>query len=177
MMPSLLNIGQAQYAVDANVLISAYRDHYPPDLFPGVWDFMAHHIAEGRLLIIDRIRSEITSPPELVQWTDRASNGAFISTVSQPIAVSYGEMADWIQGNPQFLPAASEEFARGADGWLAAYARVTGAVLVTNEVFRPDARRRVPLPNLCNRFDISYRNMLGMLRELDTHFDWRRPRL
>ena len=89
---------------------------------------------------------------------------------------SYGEMADWVQENPQFLPAAGEEFARGADGWLAAYARVIDAVLITNEVFIPDARRRVPIPNLCRQFDVSYRNMLGMLRDLDMQFDWRQLR-
>ena len=168
-----MNLDQSAYALDANVLISAYRDHYPPDLFPGVWDSMAHHIAASRLLIIDRVHAEITSPPGLVQWLDQACSGAYVSTVSQPVVSAYGEMADWVQDNPQFLPAAGEEFARGADGWLAAYARVTGAVLVTNEVFRPDARRRVPLPNLCRQFGVGYINMLGMLRDLDMRFDWR----
>ena len=168
-----MNLGQNAYVVDANILISAYRDHYPPDLFPGVWDSMAHHIAAGRLLIIDRIRAEITSPLGLVQWLEQACSGVYASTVSQPIVTSYGEMVDWVQDNPQFLPAVSEEFARGADGWLVAYARVTGAVLVTNEVFRPEARGRVPIPNLCRQFDVSYLNMLGMLRNLDMRFDWR----
>ena len=168
-----MNLNRNAYAVDANVLISAYRDYYPPDLFPGVWDSMAHHIVAGRLLIIDRVRAEITGPLGLVQWADQASNGTFVSTVSQLVAASYGKMADWVHENLQFLPAASEEFARGADGWLAAYALVTGAVLVTNEVFIPDVRRRVPLPNLCRQFDVSYRNMLGMLRDLDMRFDWR----
>ena len=169
----MMNLEQSAYAVDANILISAHRDHYPPDLFPGIWDSMAHHIVAGRLLIIDRVRAEITSPSGLVQWADQASNGTFVSTVSQPVAATYGEMADWVQENPQFLPAASEEFSRGADGWLAAYALESGAVLVTNEIFIPDVRRRVPLPNLCRQFDVTYRNMLGMLRDLDMRFDWR----
>ena len=168
-----MNLAQNAYAMDANILISAYRDHYPPDLFPGVWDSLAHHIAAGRLLIIDRIRAEITSPPGLVQWLDQACCGAYASTASQPVVATYGEMVDWVQDNPQFLPAAIEEFARGADGWLAAYARVINAVLTTNEVFIPDARRRVPIPNLCDQFSVSYLNMLGMLRNLDMRFDWR----
>ena len=168
-----MNLNRNAYAMDSNVLISAYRDYYPPDLFPGVWDSMTHHIVAGRLLIIDRVLAEITSPSGLVQWIDQACKGAYVSTASQPVVATYGEMADWVQENPQFLPAASEEFARGADGWLAAYALEAGAVLVTNEVFIPDARRRVPLPNLCRQFSISNRNMLGMLRGLDMQFDWR----
>ena len=168
-----MSLEQNAYVLDANILISAYRDHYPPDLFPGVWDSLTHHIADGRLLIIDRIRSEITSPSGLVQWLDQAGDGTYVSTALQSVAATYGEMADWVQDNPQFLPAASEEFARGADGWLAAYARVADAVLVTNEVFIPDARRRVPIPNLCRHFHVSYLNMLGMLRDLDMRFDWR----
>ncbi len=170
-----MDLERIEYALDANVLISAYRDHYPPDLFPGVWDSIAHHITAGRLLIIDRIRAEIIGPSGLVQWLDHACSGSYVSTVSQPVVATYGEMADWVHQTAQFSAAASEEFARDGDGWLAAYASVTGAILVTNEVFRPDARRRVPLPNLCRQFNVSYLNMLGMLRNLDMQFDWRQP--
>ncbi len=111
-----MNLERSAYVVDANILISAYRDHYPPDLFPGVWDSMAHHIAAGRLLIIDRIRSEIASPPGLVRWLDQTCSGGYTSTISQSVVATYGEMADWVQDSPQFLPAASEQFARAADG-------------------------------------------------------------
>ena len=84
-------------------------------------------------------------------------------------------MQVWVQTNDQFLPAAKHEFASVADGWLAAYAKVHGAVLVTNEVFASDAKRRVPLPNLCRQFDVPYCNTINMLRGLGATFNLRTP--
>ena len=44
---------QIKYALDANILINAYRDYYPIDVFPGFWDFLSNNITVGRILIID----------------------------------------------------------------------------------------------------------------------------
>ena len=62
-----------------------------------------------------------------------------------------------------------------ADGWLAAYARVYNAVVVTQEVFNADVRKRVPLPNVCRQFGVDCRDTFEMLRELEVRFDWRHP--
>ena len=165
---------QTRYVLDANILINAYHDYYPIDLFPGFWEFIDHHISEGRVLIIDRVRAEIKNPPQLVQWIERTTNGVFVPTAIQPaIADSYGQMADWVQENPQYLPAAGDKFARDADGWLIAYASVSSSVVVTNEVFDPNVRIRVPIPNLCDEFDVECKNALELLRDLDAHFEWR----
>ncbi len=165
---------QARYALDANILINAYWDYYPIDVFPGFWDFLSYNITVGRILIIDRVRAEIKSPPQLVQWIDQVANSIFVPTVIQPaIADTYGRMADWVQENPQYLPAAGDKFTRDADGWLVAYASVSGSVVVTNEVFDPNVRIRVPIPNLCDEFDVECKKALDMLRDLDAHFNWR----
>ena len=79
----------------------------------------------------------------------------------------------WVRVNPQYSSAAEDEFARNADGWLAAYCKVNQAVLVTNETSNADARRRVPLPNLCQQFDIQYVDTLDMLRRLNVKFELR----
>ncbi len=165
---------QTEYVLDANILINAYWDYYPMDVFPGFWDFLSNNIAVGRILIIDRVRAEIKSPPQLVQWIDQVANGVFIPTIAQPaIADIYGRMADWVQGNLQYLPAARDRFSRDADGWLVAYASASGSVVVTGEVFDPNVRIRVPIPNLCDEFDVECKNALEMLRDLDAHFYWR----
>lgn len=84
-------------------------------------------------------------------------------------------MQAWVQSNAQFLPAAKHEFAQVADGWLAAYAKIHNAVVVTNEVYIESSRRRVPLPNLCKMFDVEVCNTADMLRGLDVKFDLRTP--
>ena len=162
-----------RYVLDANIFIAAWRDHYPIDLHPGFWECLQRFWQEKRLLSIDRVRDEINSPNELVTWLKRHWHGAFSSTRNSEIARVFSEMQTWVQSNALFLPAAKYEFAEAADGWLAAYAKTHNAIVVTNEVFDPNAKRRVPLPNLCRQFDVGNCNTIDMLRELGVTFDLR----
>ena len=162
---------QARYIPDANVLMTAFHHYYAPALFPGVWHFLGHHYSHGNLVMIDRVYDEILYPPELVSWVEQAVSDSVASTATQQVVDAYVTLMDWVQDNPQFNPSARDDFARGADGWLAAYAMVHGAVVVTNEVSAPDAKRRVPLPDLCRHFQIRCINTFEMLRELGARFD------
>ena len=163
------------YSLDANIFIAAWRDHYPIDLYPGFWECLQRFGQEKRLLSIERVRDEIKSPNELVTWLRRHWRDAFASTTEPQAARTFSQMQMWVQTNDKFLPAAKHEFASAADGWLAAYAKVHGAVLVTNEVFDANVRRRVPLPNLCRQFDVAYCNTIDMLRGLGVTFNLRTP--
>ena len=49
------------------------------------------------------------------------------------------------------------------------------AIVVTNEVYNENSRRRVPLPNLCRMFDVEVCNTADMLRGLGVKFDLRTP--
>ena len=126
-------------------------------------------------MIIDRVFDEIISPVALVEWTERATSNTYVTTSTQPIADAYRQLIDWVQDNPRFTDAARIGFAGSADGWLAAYAMANGAVVVTNEVSAPEARRKVPLPNLCRQFDIQCINTFEMLRGLGVQFEWSPP--
>ena len=164
-----------RYSLDANIVIAAWRDYYPIDLYPGFWECLQRFGQEKRLLSVDRVRDEINSPNELVAWLKRYWCDAFALTTEPHTASVFSQMQIWVQTNDQFLPAAKHEFAGAADGWLAAYAKVHGTVLVTNEVFDSNVRRRVPLPNLCRQFDVTYCNTIDMLRGLGVTFNLRTP--
>lgn len=163
-----------QYFLDADVLMSAWHDHYPPDLHPGFWEFLEHCCLEGRIRSVDRVLSEILSPDDLVAWANRQSESMFVFSGDESVVIEYKKMQDWVQNNDQFLPTARDDFARGADGWLVAYAKVHNGIVVTNEIPDPNVRRRVPIPNLCHKFHVSRINTLDMLRELGAKFEFRR---
>ena len=166
------------FVLDTNVFIEAHRRYYAQDLCPGFWECLTHYCREQRLLSIDRVRDEIFAPsvPDaLVDWVNQAPSGLFVSSADLLVSHAYKEMLHWVQRNGQFLPEAKMEFAEVADGWVAAYARVHNAVVVTQELFRANVRRRVPLPNVCREFGVDYRDTFEMLRELEARFDWRRP--
>ena len=169
---------QPLFVLDTNVFIEAHRRYYAQDLCPGFWECLNHYCREQQLLSIDRVRNEIlaTSTPDmLVDWVSRAPSALFASSAEPPVIHAFTEMVNWVRGNEQFLPEARAEFARVADGWLVAYARVHNAVVVTHEVFGAEVRRKVPLPNVCREFGVDYRDTFEMLRELRVRFDWRRP--
>ncbi len=164
-----------RYLLDANIFIAAWRDHYPIDLHPGFWACLKHYWKEKRVLSVDRVRDEIESPKELVAWLKQHWHDAFASTRHPEIVNVFSKMHMWVQMNAQFLPAAKHEFAQAADGWLAAYAKTHNAILVTNEVYNENTKKKVPLPNLCRTFDVEVCNTVDMLRGLGVTFDLRTP--
>ena len=126
------------------------------------------------MLSIDRVRAEMLSnKDQLSEWVNQAPDSLFVSSADPEVVSAFTDMMDWVQGNEQFQLEAKEEFASVADGWLAAYARIHSAVVVTQEIYSPDVRKRVPLPNVCREFGVDYRNTFAMLRELEVRFDWR----
>jgi len=152
--------------------MEAHRRYYAQDICPGFWECLVHHCRAARLMSIDRVRAEIADGDALSTWVKQAPGSLFVSSGELPVVEAFGEMMTWVQANAQFLPGAKAEFARVADGWLAAYAKVHGLVLVTQEVYGPDVKKKVPLPNVCRQFGVSYQDTFKMLRGLEARFGW-----
>ncbi|MFN3075416.1 MAG: DUF4411 family protein [Alphaproteobacteria bacterium] len=56
-----------------------------------------------------------------------------------------------------------DQFLAKADPWLVAKAIATGATVVTHEKPNDDAKRRVPLPNVCQKFSVPYLDVYTLL--------------
>lgn len=168
---------QEHYVIDANVFIAAKRIYYGLDFCPGYWQALIWHHQHGRLCSIDKVQSEIEhGADDLWEWVkNELGNSAFASTSSPDVITAYSDMAAWVMAQPQFLDYAKNEFQQVADGWLAAYAKSRGAVLVTLEVFDPVVRKKVPLPNVCRAFDVECITPFEMLRRLDVKLTWQPP--
>ena len=161
--------------LDANVFMASHHGAYSPNLCPGFWDCLTYYCRAGQVLSIDRVRREIIGPPELLQWVDQAPDELFVSSADPSVVAVFAEMMNWVQQNPQFFDAAKAEFAKVADGWLAAYASVHNAVVVTHEVFDPAIKKRVPLPNVCHQFGVAHQDTYAMLSDLKVQFEWKHP--
>jgi hypothetical protein len=154
------------YVLDANVFIEAARRYYAFDLGTRFWDILSERATDGIIESIDRVKDELDKEDELAEWANSSFVHAFRSTDHEDVINAYAEVMTWVQGQPQFNDAAKADFARGADGWLVAYAVAKGCIIVTHEVATPDARRRVPIPNVCEPFHVRFVNTFVMLREL-----------
>ena len=161
-----------RFLLDANPFIEAKNRYYSFDICPGFWkSIVAQHEAK-RLFSIDRIRDELAEQDDEVKdWIETdAPETLFKKTDDKAVVDAFQKMVNWGYAEAQFVGAAKSEFASVADGWVLAFAKVNKLVVVTHEVYAPDAKRKVPMPNVCVEFDIEYVDTFTMLRELGEKF-------
>ena len=164
--------------LDTSVFVQAHRNYYACDICPGFWDLLDYFAQLGLILSIDRVRDEIFAPDEpdeLTGWAEQTPSGLFTSTSEQAVVGAFKQMQAWSQGNAQFSAEAKEKFAEIADGWVVAYAKAHTAVVVTQEVYRADVKKRIPIPNVCQAFSVDCIDTFEMLRRLGGKFTWRQP--
>jgi hypothetical protein len=165
------------YILDTNVFIEAANRYYAFDIAPPFWDSLLQHADNGLIESIDWVKKELEKgkgkegeEDELAIWADGSFSHAFCSTDEEDVIESYGRIMSWVQSQPQYSDAAKADFAKGADGWLVAYAVAKGRIVVTHEVPKVDIRRKVPIPNVCGPFNVRYVDTFVMLRELGVRF-------
>jgi predicted nucleic acid-binding protein len=161
----------ARFVLDTNAFIEAYRRYYAFDICPGYWAVLIAHHGGGRLCSIDRVRSELLAlTDQLSQWAQRLPGAFFEGTGDQTVVTWFSNIMAWVQAQAQYFSAAKAAFAAGADGWLIAYAKTQGLIVVTNEQPAPASKRQVKIPDVCNAFGVNYIETFGMLRALGASF-------
>ena len=174
-----------RYVLDANVFIEAHQKHYSFDICPGFWKALVAQHAGRRVVSIDRVHDELTAiDPELTEaddvlkdWAENTAPKEFFKqTKDQAVIDMFADMVRWVNSVPQFRPAAKTEFLTAADGWVIAYAKVNGLTVVTHEVLAPDAKKKVPMPNVGLEFGVVCVNTFEMLKDLRVKFVLRTKR-
>ena len=163
------------FLIDSDVLIEASRRYYAFDLAPGFWRTLEDACESRRVLSIDRVLTELIdrgTPDRLADWAGGELDPAFFLPTDAPgVVAAFGELMAWVAGSTHYTQAAKSQFARVADGWLVACAKVTGRTVVTQEG-RNDAKKSgVPIPNLCLAFDVPCVDTFAMLRALGVRLD------
>lgn len=149
------------------MFIEAARRYYAFDLVPAFWQALADHAATGQVRSIDRVKQELLrGNDELAEWARTEFQNWFASTAQHDVIEAYREIMIWVQQQTQFSDAAKAQFASVADGWLIAYSRVHGCIVVTHEQFEPYAKKKILIPNVCRAFGISTVDTFAMLRVL-----------
>lgn len=166
-----MKTGGRQYLLDANVLITAHRAYYAFDLCPGFWKSVQAGFAAKRIFSTQRVKTELhAGGDKLAQWVAAELPAEFfLDDASTAVVATYAPMMTWV-ASKGFLPAATARFASDADGWLIATAKQGSFCLVTHEVRQIAAKARIPMPNVCEEFGVSYCTTFEMLRELECSF-------
>lgn len=159
----------SQFLIDSNVLIQAKNAYYAFDICPGFWDALLIQFHAGCLCSIDSVKQEIVrGKDDLSDWVKAKVPQRFFkgSQQSQGVLKEYQQVMRWVNSTPQFKALAKADFASGADGWLVAYAKVHGYVVVTQEQLDTLSRGKVKIPNVCNQFSVSWMDTFQMLKAL-----------
>jgi len=169
MLDSLQN-----YILDTNVLIEAHRRYYSFDIAPAFWDFLINSAKTNKILSVDRVYDEITNGnDELAEWTKVNFSFAFQNTNNDTdVLLKYGKLMKWANQQTQFSQAAKDEFAKveNADPWVIAFASAKNSIVVTHEVLNKNIKNKIPIPNVCDAFDVKYIDTFTLLRELNFKF-------
>jgi hypothetical protein len=159
------------YLFDANVFIEAKNRYYAIDICPGFWEWMDFIVTRGEVFSIGMVCDELAKGnDELAEWA-KARKGAdwFLDVSDQPTQETFATIAAGVQGGP-FKEAAKAKFLSGADPWLVAKGVNIGATVVTHETHDPQSKKKVPLPNICEQWSVSFTNSFDVLRKLSASF-------
>ncbi|MFC2099725.1 DUF4411 family protein [Candidatus Bipolaricaulota bacterium] len=158
------------YLLDANVFISAKRDHYRMSVCPGFWDWLSAAHSHGHVYSIKKVSEELKKPGDSLSAWAKGMPGGFFLGPGAGFGAASTAVSRWVQAQSYF-PAAVSEFFSVADYWLVAQALETGYMLVTHEVPRPDAKRSVKIPDVCNGVGVDWMNPFDMLELLGAQFN------
>lgn len=159
-------MSKPKYLLDANVFIEAARRYYAFDLAPGFWDALNSHGQNGSIQTIDRVKDEIIKgKDQLCDWISDSFDPYIVSTDVPEIITNFAEIMSWATSQ-SYSEAAKAELASVADGWLVACAKHSGSIVVTHEALDKSIKRKIPIPNVCEQFNVPYIDTFGMLRAL-----------
>lgn len=163
------------YILDSNFFIQAYRYTYPLDVTLSFWNKVKQLASDGKIISIDKVRDEIFDRnDDLESWCRGNLPDNFFKDTSM-ILSEYQRVVAWAYSrNTHYYQEAINEFlaADEADAFLIAYALSDSEsrILVTQEVSRPEMRRKIKIPEPCIFLKIRYIDMMAMFRELRETF-------
>jgi hypothetical protein len=152
-----------QYIFDTNTFLQAKNDYYPFDVCPAFWDWLDLEHSRGTICSIDAVKAEMKDK-DARAWV--ANHPAFFETND---LTRLADIANYVSGLTQYLPAEHQRFFKGADPILIAHALNTGGIVVTQEV-ADYTGKMIKIPDICKVFGVTCLRTSEVLRALSGKF-------
>jgi len=151
------------YCIDTSALIDLHTNHYPPDIFPGLWKDLEYLVDQGLLIAPDEVFQEIrVKDDELAKW-GKANKKMFIpldSDQSREVSAILEKFPGLVDRN-KTIPE--------ADPFLIALAKCRAWTVVTSE--KPsNSSVRPKIPNVCKSLNVRWIKLLEFFREIDLKY-------
>ena len=130
------------YSIDTSIIITAWRDHYWPDVFPGVWARIEGGIEDGTLVAVQPVKDElIKKDDEIGAWAKRRS--AFFVPLDEDIQAA---ATDVLASHPALITNGGKRST--VDPFVIALGLARGYPVVSYE--KPSNSPAKPhIPNVC----------------------------
>lgn len=145
------------FSLDTSAILDAWVRHYPPDVFPSVWERMNDAAAAGKIFIVDEVLSELKRKDDGAHdWFE--SRRQMVISIDAPIQASVAEI---MRRYPKIIDTRRNR--SGCDPWVIALAEVRGFSVVTGE--RPSGTLTRPkIPDICLDIGLSYMDVVEFFR-------------
>lgn len=167
----------ALYIVDTNFFIQSHRITYPLDIAINFWNVVKKLAASNTIISIDKVKNEIfENDDDLTNWIKKNIRDEFFkSTEDASVLSQYQNVVEWAASKQNFyLPKAFNEFLehKNADAWIISYALTLkeNCTIITQEKSEPNRKSKIKIPDVCNAFNLPYKNTIEMFRELGETF-------
>ncbi|MGK9367322.1 DUF4411 family protein [Melioribacter sp. Ez-97] len=165
------------FILDTNFFIQSHRVTYPLDVAVTFWQKVKKLCLEQKLISIDKVKNEIFKyDDELKNWIEQNIPDEFFKATETPQVISeYQRVVQWANSKSNhYVQNAINDFLRyeNADSWIVAYAISIdeNCQIVTQEKSEPNRKNKIKIPEVCHAFNIQYKNIIEMFRELGETF-------
>jgi hypothetical protein len=148
----------AVYCFDTSAFLDGWNRNYPPDVFPQLWATIEERIAQGSIIATEEVREELSRKDDaLLKWAKR-QQGLFRDLDS----FQQEHVSEMLAKYPRLIE--QKKGRSGADPFVIALARVSGATVVTGE--NDDGTHEKPkIPTVCTAYGVRCIKVLDFIRD------------
>ena len=159
------------YWLDADTLITPYRQYYSFDKVPKFWEFLEQkagtQIIASPLSVLEELKDG--GLDQLCTWAIPLEGKLFIAP-NNDVQLMNTQVSDYIKNNKKYHPQWVQDFLSGADTWVIAHTKIMGGRIVTFEELAGQNSKRVKIPDVADHFGVKCINLFKMLDDLKAHF-------
>ena len=147
-----------EYSFDTSAILNTWRRHYPPDLFPTLWEKLESLIDSGIAVATEEVLEELRrKDDEIYNWATRHSD-MFIPIDEMIQYRVLGVMNEF----PRLVD--NQTNRSGADPFVVALAQLHDLTVVTYEE-RTHSARRPKIPDVCDSLNLRCITVVDLVRE------------
>lgn len=151
------------YCIDTSALLEGWVRHYPPDIFPALWENLRSMIDSSELISPEEVLVELSKKDDLVYQWAKENQAMFVPLDDETQEVT----SDILTAFPRLVGQLKDR--NSADPFVIAVAMIQDAVVVTSE--RPSGSHNRPkIPDVCEHYGIRCINLLDLIREQGWQF-------